>query len=210
MAQTGIVALRLFNREGISVAKESSLSRELSIHPLADFCEDLQLRDGAKLKLRSLCPSDKGGLIALFKRCSPESIRYRFLSTIKSLPNELLDRLVNVDGASQVALVVVKDEDGEQRIVAVGRYNAEVERPYVAEVAFLVEDAFQKRGIGTLLLDHLAEIARQHSITHFSADVLVDNHVMLSVFRSAGYALTSSASYGVTHLEFPITDSEVA
>jgi GNAT superfamily N-acetyltransferase len=190
------------------VAKESSVNSSLSIHPLADFCEDLQLGDGSKLKLRSLRPADKGGLVALFKRCSPESIRYRFLSKIKSLPKELLDRLVNVDGSSQVALVVITEQDSEERIVAVGRYNAEAERPYVAEVAFLVEDAFQKRGIGTLLLDHLAEIARQHGITHFSADVLVDNHLMLSVFRSAGYALTSHASYGVTHLEFPITDSK--
>jgi GNAT superfamily N-acetyltransferase len=192
------------------VAKDSSLNNRLSIHPLADFSEDLSLRDGTELKLRSLRPGDKGGLVALFKRCSPESIRYRFLSKIKSLPMELLDRLVNVDGSSQVALVVVKKDGPEERIVAVGRYNAEAERPYVAEVAFLVEDDFQKRGIGTRLLDHLAEIARQHDITHFSADVLVDNHVMLSVFRSAGYALTSHASYGVTHLEFPITDGKDA
>lgn len=191
------------------MAKDLSPCGELLIHPLADFSEDLQLRDGTQLKLRSLCQSDKNGLIALFKRCSPESIRYRFLSTIKSLPKEMLERLLIVDGARQVALVVIQDESGEERIVAVGRYNVESERPYVAEVAFLVEDAFQKRGIGTLLLDHLAEIARQHNITHFSADVLVDNHVMLSVFRSAGYALTSSASYGVTHLEFPIVDDKI-
>lgn len=190
------------------MAKDPTLKERLAIHPLEDFSEDLQLRDGAKLRLRSLRRSDKGGLIALFKRCSPESIRYRFLSKIKSLPNEMLDRLLNVDGARQVALVVVREENGEERIVAVGRYNAENERPYVAEVAFLVEDDFQKRGIGTLLLDHLAEIARQHDITHFSADVLVDNHVMLSVFRSAGYALTSRASYGVTHLEFPIIEGD--
>jgi GNAT superfamily N-acetyltransferase len=188
------------------VANDSSLNKRLSIYPLADFTERVQLRDGTRLKLRPLIRSDKAGLVALFKRCSPESIRYRFLSKIKSLPKEMLERLLNVDGARQVALIVVRDEEPEERIVAVGRYNAEAERPQVAEVAFLVEDAFQKRGIGTLLLDHLAEIARQHGITHFSADVLVDNHLMLSVFRSAGYALTSHASYGVTHLEFPITE----
>lgn len=178
--------------------------------PLANFSKDLLLRDGAILKLRALQRSDKDGLKALFTRCSPESIRYRFLSTIKSLPNEMLDRLLTVDGASQVALVVVHGEGADEKILAVGRYNADTDRPQVAEVAFLVEDAMQKRGIGTLLLDTLAEIAREHGITHFSADVLVDNQTMLNVFRKAGYALASTASYGVTHLEFPITPNEVA
>jgi GNAT superfamily N-acetyltransferase len=192
------------------MATDSSLNSELSINTVADFYRDLLLRDGTTVRLRSLRHSDKGKLIALFRRCSPESIRYRFLSTIKSLPKEMLERLLTVDGAKQVALVVVQGEGADERIVAVGRYNVELARPQVAEVAFLVEDAFQKRGIGTLLLDHLVEVARQHGITHFSADVLVDNHVMLSVFRKAGYALTSSASYGVTHLEFPITETDVA
>lgn len=191
------------------MATDSSLNNESSINSLADFCKDLLLRDGTMLKLRPLCHDDKSGLIKLFKRCSPESIRYRFLSTIKSLPNEMLERLLTVDGATQVALVVVPLEGADERIIAVGRYNAEKARPAVAEVAFLVEDAFQKRGIGTLLLDNLADIARDHGITHFSADVLVDNHVMLSVFRKAGYALASSASYGVTHLEFPITHNAI-
>ncbi|MEW6129147.1 MAG: GNAT family N-acetyltransferase [Acidobacteriota bacterium] len=178
-------------------------------YPLASFSKDLLLRDGAILKLRALRQSDREGLKTLFNRCSPESIRYRFLSSIKSLPDELLNRLLNVDGANHVALVVVHGEGANEQIIAVGRYNVDKDRPQVAEVAFLVEDAMQKRGIGTLLLDTLAEIARQHNITHFSADVLIDNQTMLNVFRKAGYALASTASYGITHLEFSITLNEV-
>ncbi len=106
--------------------------------------------------------------------------------------------------------MVVQGEDANERIVAVGRYHAPEHRPDVAEVSFLVEDAMQRRGIGTLLLDTLAEIARAHGINRFSADVLADNHVMLSVFRKAGYGLSSRVSYGVTHLEFPIAYSEIA
>ena len=96
----------------------------------------------------------------------------------------------------------------DERIIAVGQYYALEDRPDVAEVSFLVEDAMQRRGIGTLLLDLLAEIAREHGVNRFSADVLADNHVMLSVFRKAGYALSSAVSYGVTHLEFPIAYSD--
>jgi acetate---CoA ligase (ADP-forming) len=174
------------------------------------FYRDLLLRDGAVLRVRALRPEDRNGLKALFGRCSPETIRYRFLCTLKAFSEELVDRLVSVDGARQLALVVTMGENGNARIVAVGHYQALDERPDVAEVSFLVEDALQLRGLGTQLLDVLAELARAHGITRFAADVLADNRLMLSVFRKAGYGLSSSTSYGVTHLEFPIAQTELA
>jgi acetate---CoA ligase (ADP-forming) len=177
---------------------------------LRSFSRDVLLRDGAVLRMRALQQDDRESLIALFDRCSPETIRYRFLRMITALPTSLLDEMLAVDGEKHVALVVTQGEDEDEKIVAVGAYVAEDNRPGVAEVSFLVEDAMQRRGIGTVLLDTLAEAARAHNITRFSADVLADNRVMLSVFRKAGYALSSNISYGVTHLEFPIQRSEVA
>jgi acetate---CoA ligase (ADP-forming) len=177
---------------------------------LHSFSRDVLLRDGAVLRMRALRQDDRVSLIALFKRCSPETIRYRFLRMITALPISLLDEMLAVDGEKHVALVVTQGEDEDEKIVAVGAYVAEDNRPGVAEVSFLVEDAMQRRGIGTVLLDTLAEAARTHNITRFSADVLADNRLMLSVFRKAGYALSSNISYGVTHLEFPIQRSEVA
>jgi GNAT superfamily N-acetyltransferase len=175
-------------------------------HPSDDFSRDVLLRDGTLLQMRFLRQTDREGLIALFKRCSPETIRYRFLRMVTSLPDSQLDQLVSVDGRRHVALVITQNEN----IVAVGRYFALDEQPGTAEVSFLVEDAMQRKGIGTILLDALAEFAREHGITRFAADVLADNHLMLSVFRKTGYALTANISYGVTHLEFPITYNEVA
>ncbi|HQR36688.1 MAG TPA: GNAT family N-acetyltransferase [Blastocatellia bacterium] len=174
------------------------------------FSRDVLLRDGAVLRMRPLRQTDREGLVALFKRCSPETIRYRFLRMVTSLPDSQLDQLVEVDGESQVALVITQGENADEKIVAVGRYYVLEKHPTVAEVSFLVEDAMQRRGIGSILLDALAELAREHGINRFAADVLADNRLMLSVFRKAGYALTSNISYGVTHLEFPITRSEVA
>lgn len=175
-----------------------------------NFPSDLLLRDGSALRMRSLRPTDREALVALFKRCSPETIRYRFLRMVTSLPDSQLDQLASADGQRHVALVVTEDENANEKVVAVGRYFMLEDRPTAAEVSFLVEDAWQRRGIGTILLDALAEIARDHGIERFAADVLADNRTMLSVFRKAGYALTSNISYGVTHLEFPITRSEVA
>jgi GNAT superfamily N-acetyltransferase len=151
---------------------------------LRSFSRDVLLRDGAVLRMRALRQDDREALIALFNRCSPETIRYRFLRMITALPTAMLDEMLAVDGEKHLALVVTQAE----KIVAVGAYIAEDNRPGVAEVSFLVEDAMQRRGIGTVLLDTLAEAARAHNITRFSADVLADNRLMLSVFRKAGYA----------------------
>ena len=171
---------------------------------------DVLLRDGLMLRMRPLQPEDRDAILELFNRCSPESKRFRFLRMITSLPDSMLDQLVAVDGRAHVALVVLQGQGEDERIVAVGRYHATSDRPDVAEVSFLVEDSMQRRGIGTVLLDTLAEIGRENGILYFSADVLADNRTMLSVFRKAGYAITSGISYGVTHLEFPISRSEVA
>jgi acetyl coenzyme A synthetase (ADP forming)-like protein len=172
--------------------------------------QEVILRNGAMLRLRSLQPTDRTGLSDLFNRCSPETRRLRFLRVIKELSAATLDQLTAVDGANHVALVVTQGENHDERIVAVGRYHALDDRTHVAEVSFLVEDALQRQGIGTQLLDALAEIARSHGFTRFAADVLSDNRNMLDVFRKAGYALSGTTSYGVTHLEFPIAYSELA
>ncbi|MFM8393188.1 MAG: GNAT family N-acetyltransferase, partial [Acidobacteriota bacterium] len=171
---------------------------------------DVLLREGSVLRMRPLQPEDRDALIRLFNRCSPDTKRFRFLRMITSLPDSMLDQLVAVDGRENVALVVLQGKDEGEEVVAVGRYHIMPERREVAEVSFLVEDAMQRRGIGTVLLDTLAEIGRENGIHYFSADVLADNRTMLSVFRKAGYAITSGISYGVTHLEFPISRSEVA
>ncbi len=171
----------------------------------ADFSRILKLRDGTSLYLRLLRPQERDELKALFARCSPESIRYRFLHQIKALTEDTLDHLTDVDGACHIALAVARTDAPNEQLIAVGRYQALADRPGVAEVSFLVEDAWQRRGIGTRLLQVLVELALDHGITRFSADVLADNLLMLSVFRQAGYALCSSTSFGVTHLEFPIT-----
>ncbi|MBO0726073.1 MAG: GNAT family N-acetyltransferase [Blastocatellia bacterium] len=175
-----------------------------------EFSKDLLLRDGAALRVRSMRQDDRQALKDLFARCSPVSIRFRFLHQVKELTEDMLDRLIDIDGSRHVALVVTQGDGRDERIVAVGRYQAQDERPEVAEVSFLVEDAMQRRGIGTLLLDTLAELARERGFTRFSADVLADNRQMLSVFRKAGYALSATTSYGVTQLEFPIAQTELA
>ncbi|MFN0119863.1 MAG: GNAT family N-acetyltransferase, partial [Blastocatellia bacterium] len=174
------------------------------------FTRDVLLRNGAMLRMRALRAADRGGLRALFNRCTPETIRLRFLRAVKELSDDTLDHLIQTDGARHVALVVTHGENNHEQITAVGRYHALADKPDTAEVSFLVEDAYQRQGIGTQLLDTLADCARAHGFTHFAADVLSDNELMLDVFRKAGYALSGTARFGVTHLAFPIARNELA
>ncbi|PYP83934.1 MAG: GNAT family N-acetyltransferase [Blastocatellia bacterium AA13] len=176
----------------------------------SDFSRDMLLRDGLLLSMRAIRPDDRAEISALFERCSRETIRFRFLHLIKSLPQSLLDEITIRDAYKRVALVVTLGEGEQARLIAVGGYSAYDDKPEVAEVSFLVEDSMQRRGIGTVLLDSLAEIARDHGIKRFSADVLADNRTMLSVFRKAGYAVSAAVSYGVTHIEFPIQRQRAA
>jgi len=175
-----------------------------------DFSRDVLLRDGLMLRLRSAHTSDRQALIDMFSRCSTQTIRYRFLHLVKALPSELLDQITAESDLGTVALVVAQGAPPAERILAVGLYSVLKETPNVAEVSFLVEDAMQRRGIGTILLDTMAELARNSGISRFSADVMADNRTMLSVFRKAGYGVSATTHYGVTHLEFPIERSEVA
>ena len=97
---------------------------------------------------------------------------------------------------------------GEQ-IVAVGRFDRYPDTDD-AEVAFLVEDAHQRRGLGSVLLEHLAAAARERGIKNFVAEVLAQNSTMVRVFQDAGYKSERSYEDGVVHLTFPIEQTEDA
>jgi len=176
--------------------------------PLGRFPRNIRLRDSSNLRLRQLYSGDRELLRTFFARCSPEAIRYRFLSSMTSISDSLLDHLTDIDGSQHAALIVTQREADEEMIVAEGRYVIFDERPAVADVAFLVADEMRRLGIATLLIDELITIACDNGVTHFSVDVLADNTAMLSLLRKTGLAQSGTISSGVIHFETPIPCSE--
>ena len=164
---------------------------------------DVVLRDGGTVHVRPIRPSDGPGIRALHGRLSPETIYFRFLSPLPTLSPKLLERFVRVDYVDRMALVALLG--GE--IIAVGRYER---LPSLAgpgdqaEVAFLVDDAHQGRGLGTVLLEQLAALARAAGITRFVADTLPDNSRMLRVFHEAGFDDQRTFADGVVRVAFDI------
>ncbi|HTO89117.1 MAG TPA: GNAT family N-acetyltransferase [Thermoanaerobaculia bacterium] len=158
---------------------------------------DVVLRNGATVRLRSIRPTDTASVEQLHRRLSPESLYFRFLGSPGSdAAARKAAWICGADGLNQVVLVV---ESGD-RIVATAGYYVEPKRAGRAEVAFTVEDAVQGQGVGTRLLERLAEIARERGISTFVADVHPQNRRMLEVFRNCGFAVEQRVEEGVVRV----------
>jgi acetyl coenzyme A synthetase (ADP forming)-like protein len=159
---------------------------------------DVVLSDGGTAHIRPIRPEDVEQLRSLHSRLSPQSIYFRFFNPIPKIPEPQLHHLAEVDYRDRFALVA--ELDGV--VVAVVRYDRG-EDDDAAEVAFVVEDGQQRRGLATVMLEHLAAVARSNGIERFFAETLPDNRAMMDVFRHAGFEVTSKFDSGVISDSFP-------
>ncbi|WP_340683288.1 GNAT family N-acetyltransferase [Amycolatopsis coloradensis] len=164
---------------------------------------DVLLSDGGTVHLRPVIPSDADGLVAFHGRLSERTRYFRYFGAYPRIPQRDLERFSVVDHHDRVAFVALLGDD----IVAVGRYER-LEHGPSAEVAFVVDDAHQGRGLGSILLEHLAAAASECGLRRFVAEVLAENAAMVRVFRDAGYQVSREIEEGVLHLEFDIDPTE--
>ncbi|OJF10931.1 bifunctional acetate--CoA ligase family protein/GNAT family N-acetyltransferase [Couchioplanes caeruleus] len=165
---------------------------------------DVLLSDGSAVHLRPIRPDDAPAIVEFHSRMSDRTRYLRYFSPYPRIPQRDLDRFVNVDHRDREAFVIVSGS----RIMAVGRYERLGPDSPEAEVAFVVEDAHQGRGIGPVLLEHLADAAQENGISRFVAEVLPENGSMLRVFSDFGYQVQRQYADGVVHLSFPIAPTE--
>src|SRR5690349_8941135 len=169
-----------------------------------DKSADVLLSDGTAVHLRQIRPSDAPAIVEFHSRMSDRTRYLRYFSPYPRIPERDLERFVNVDHRDREAFVIVSGA----RIMAVGRYERLGPEAPEAEVAFVVEDEHQGRGIGSVLLEYLADAARDHGITRFIAEVLPENGGMLRVFSDFGYQIQRRYADGVVHLSFPIAPTD--
>ncbi|WP_152190516.1 bifunctional acetate--CoA ligase family protein/GNAT family N-acetyltransferase [Georgenia satyanarayanai] len=162
---------------------------------------DVVLRDGIPMHIRPIRPEDAPALQAMHQRQSPLSQYYRFFAPMERLSERDLHRFTHVDHDDRVALVLTSGED----IVAVGRYDR-IDGD-LAEVAFYVADSEHGRGLGSVLLEHLAAAGRERGVARFTAEVLPANARMVRVFRDAGYDVRQELDDGVLHVSFHIEET---
>ncbi|TDC63845.1 GNAT family N-acetyltransferase [Actinomadura sp. GC306] len=167
---------------------------------------DVVLSDGGTAHLRPIRPDDGEMLRAFHGRLSPESIYYRFFSPRPHLSDRDVEHFTTVDHDLRAALIATIGEE----MVAVVRYDRLADRPETAEVAFLVEDAHQGRGLGPVLLEHIAAAARERGLRRFVASVLPENRRMTRVFREAGYRAEQRFEEGVIELVLDLEPTETS
>lgn len=165
---------------------------------------DALLADGATAHLRPIREDDSEALMVFHSTLSPETVYKRFFGFHPVLSPAEAEHFAHVDYVDRFALVATMG--GE--LVAVARYDRTA--PDTADVAFVVADACQGRGVGSLLLEHLAAAARERGIRRFTAQVLHGNRAMLGVFRDAGFEVALSRSRDVVDVEFPIVETDKA
>ena len=163
---------------------------------------DVVLRDGTVAHVRPIRPDDADALRRFHAGQSDESIYLRFFAPLRVLSDADVHRFTHVDYTDRVALVATMRDD----IIGIGRYDR-IDAGS-AEVAFNISDHYQGKGIGSVLLEHLAAIAQELGLTRFTAEVLPQNRKMLAVFSDAGYEVSRRIEDGIVEVGFDIEPTD--
>ena len=165
--------------------------------PLAfEYAASDKARDGTFVRIRAIRPDDGERLVASFRQLSPESIRARWHASKADLTAGEIAAEIDCDPEAHVALVATVWIEGSERIVGMASYFVDQwTEPRRAEIAFAVLDAWQGRGIGTLLFAHLSRVALRAGVDELYGEVLTSNRRMLRVFQHSG--LPTAIEWGV-------------
>ncbi len=152
----------------------------------AKYVSARELRDGTKVLLRPIKAEDEGRFNDLFKSLSPESMRFRFFEIIKELSHDALTRYCNLDYDREIAFVA--ELQNSKQVIGVGGVVLEANGK-VGEFAVLVRDPWQSRGLGSLLMDNILDVARDLRLERLFAHILPNNYKMLNLCKKKGFEL---------------------
>jgi len=182
-----------FRKELLHAARERRLVTvdltELSLVPRypEELEEARKLPDGTEVLVRPIKVTDESLIREFHYQLSEETVYRRYRRPLKALPHRDRVRLVNVDYEREMAMVVVRRLNGREELLGVGRYFVD-EETRIAELAFTVRDDWQDRGIGSLLMAKLLEIAKERDLSGVEAHTQADNHRMIAILMRFGFA----------------------
>jgi|GEM_PF-699555 len=156
-------------------------------------------RIGVTLLLRPVRMNDEQMLKDFFYHLTTDSMYHRFISTRTDMPHERLQKFVAIDYSREMVILAVMREEGKDVVAGMGQYMID-EKSHTAEVAFVVRDVYQGKGIGLTLLTYLTFLAKKQGLLGFSAVVLQDNKPMLHLFESMGFVVEKRLDAGVYEL----------
>jgi len=184
-----------FRRDLIQEAKAQNLiykDQAFIVGKAGEYPKEMETyrttKTGLEIFIRPVRMSDEPLIKDLFYSLSDNSMYRRFISRRQDMPHERLQEFVIIDYTREVSIVALLREGDKETIVGLGQYNIDT-NTHTAEVAFVVNDDYQNRGIGTELLAYLTYLARKQGLLGFTAEVLVENRPMLHLFEKMGFIM---------------------
>ena len=165
------------------------------------------LRDGTEIFFRPVRPTDEPSMAEMLYSLSKESVRTRYFTYSMAFPHKAVQKLTNIDYRNDLAIVGVVPSPAGEEIVAIAQYYLDP-NTQAAEVAFLVQDEWQAKGMGTFLLQYIATIAKQRGVQKFYATVLPINRPMLNIFHNSGYKVNTEFDGETYSVTFDLTGGQ--
>jgi acetyltransferase len=173
----------------------------LAIMPYPEnLTKDVKLTNGAAVKLRAIMPEDEHRHLAMLKKFSPKTVRQRFFHMVRDWDHEALIGYCFNDYDREIAIVAEKGKGDKRELLGVVRIMGDPGKD-TAEFAIVVTDEWQKKGLGTIMLQYIMEIARQKKLSKIWGHVFVDNAELVSILRKENFSFTSSEDTGVYYVE---------
>jgi GNAT superfamily N-acetyltransferase len=164
------------------------------------------LKDGTMIAVRAVRADDRDRIVTAFGKLEPETVYSRFFAFKESLSDAELEQIATMDFVHEVMLLATLGSGDNEIAIGSGSYSIypAQDGTLSAEVAFIVEEDFQDRGVAGRLLAHLTSIARDHGVARFEAEVLAHNCAMLSVFARRGLHIQRRREGESVHLSMAL------
>jgi acyl-CoA hydrolase/RimJ/RimL family protein N-acetyltransferase len=205
------VAHPKFRKQLLQAAKAQSYIYQDQIEISWDkvsYPEELEhydtLRDGTEIFFRPIKPTDEPALSEMLYSLSEDSVRTRYMTRTIAFPHRDVQQLTNIDYKNNLAIVGVVPSAAGEEIVAIAQYFLDP-KTQAAEVAFIVQDEWQQKGMGTFLLDYITQIAKLRGVRRFYAKVLPTNKLMLAIFHNSGYKVNTEFDGEVYSISYDLT-----
>ncbi len=173
----------------------------------AEYEETVTLRSGEKIFLRPIRPDDEPMMQEMFYNFSEQTKYLRYHAALKSMPHSKMQVFCTIDYDTEMALVGLYGQPGAEDVVGVARYMTDAERE-TAEVAFAVQDNWQRKGLGTCFFERLVKIARERGVRTFHAYVLVENSGMLKIFHRSGLVVETQTEGDVVRVTMRLPEEK--
>ena len=168
-----------------------------------EYPEELEMyrtvKEGVEVLLRPVRISDEPLLKDFFYSLSDKSLYRRFVSSRQDMPHDRLQEFVAIDYTKEMVILAFLTDGDRETLAGMGQYNIN-EGTYYADVAVVVRDEFQNRGIGTEMAGYLTQLAKRQGLHGFTAEVLAENRSMLHIFEKIGFEIERSVTSGVYEL----------